>query len=137
MDSFNSFYDQMINKIKSKIVFFKNCSHATINTLTFSIGIQARDNFEKYLGFSIFHTTPINANFQFIIDNMKVKLASWKTKFPNQAGRTALARAFLNNIPNHVMQYITLPLKVTNYIDKIQRNFKWGTSDIKKIHMIS
>lgn len=65
-------------------------------------------------------------------------MAGWKTKFLNLAGRTTLAKAVLNSIHTHVMQLHKLPSTVTNRIDKIQRNFIWGTTNVKrKLHLIS
>lgn len=60
-----------------------------------------------------------------------------KIKFLNLAGRTVLAKATLNNILSHVMQYISIPFRTTYSINKIQRDFSWGTSTEKrKIHLI-
>ncbi|KAK4707096.1 hypothetical protein R3W88_033345 [Solanum pinnatisectum] len=68
---------------------------------------------------------------------MQQKLAGWKTKFLNIAGRAILAKACLNNIPTHIMQYIHLPKEITKKIDQIQRNFIWGTTSAKrKLHLI-
>lgn len=54
------------------------------------------------------------------------------------AGRTALASASLNSIPNHVMQYSYLHIRIIKYIDKIQKTFIWGsTLTSKKIHLLS
>lgn len=88
---------------KSKVIFSKNCSQANINNQASLLTIQSRDAFGKYLGFPIFHEASNNGDFQFIRDNMNSKLAGWKAKFINTTGRTTLARASLNNIPNHVM----------------------------------
>lgn len=53
------------------------------------------------------------------------------------AGRTTLAKASLGSISNHVMQYIKLSSHVTNQIDRIQRNFIWGTTiEKRKIHLV-
>lgn len=48
------------------------------------------------------------------------------------AWRIVLAKSRLNSIPSHVMQYIYLPTKVTNQIDKLQRNFIWATTPKKE-----
>lgn len=52
------------------------------------------------------------------------------------AGRSVLAKASLASIPSHLMQYITFPSKTTNIIDRIQRNFPWGTTSEKKMHLV-
>lgn len=54
------------------------------------------------------------------------------------SGRTVLAKATLSSNPSHIMQYIKLPTKITNSINKIQRDFIWGTiAEKRKIHLIS
>ncbi|OIT30140.1 putative ribonuclease h protein, partial [Nicotiana attenuata] len=53
------------------------------------------------------------------------------------ASRTVLIKATLSSIPSHVMQFIAIPTKITNQINRIQRNFLWGTTqEKKKMHMI-
>lgn len=74
----------------------------------------------------------------FIIENLKTKLAGWKTKFLNIVGRTTLAKACLNSIPTHIMHYSKLPAGITKTIDKTKLNFIWGTTDVKKkLHLVN
>ncbi|KAK4709107.1 hypothetical protein R3W88_030032 [Solanum pinnatisectum] len=70
-------------------------------------------------------------------DNLQSKLSGWKTNFLNMAGRTTLVKSSLSHMETHVMQYIRLPCSISKAIDRIQRNFVWGTTDVrKKLHMI-
>lgn len=46
--------------------------------------------------------------------------------------RYILAKSTLNNIPNYPMHYILLPKEILNSIDKIQRDFIWGSTAQKK-----
>lgn len=101
------------------------------------MAIKASKSFGKYLYFPIFHKRPINRDFQFIIDSMQIKLAGWKNHFLNMAGRTTLAKFSLGCLPSHVMRYIKLSAQVYNYINRIQRNFIWGTTAVKrKMHLV-
>lgn len=69
---------------------------------------------------------------------MNYRLQGWKTKFLNLAGRTTLIQSVLNSIPTHVMQLNILPRKTQTYIDRIQRNFLWGSNQQKhKLHLLS
>lgn len=69
---------------------------------------------------------------------MHKKLSSWKENFLNIAGRTTLATSTLNAIPSHAMQYTLLPAKILKQINRIQRNFIWGTTnEYKKIHYVN
>lgn len=63
---------------------------------------------------------------------MRNRLAGWKTKSLSIAGRVVLAKAFLEGIPFHVMNYIKHIGKITKAIDKITKDFVWGTSEEKK-----
>jgi len=135
---FNQSSGQNINFAKSKVIFSSNCKSDVISNLSSILSIQHNDNFGKYLGFPIFLKRPTHSDFQFIIDNLNFKLAGWKTNFLNIAGRTSLAKASLCSIANHVMQYISLPRKITNQINRLQRNFVWGTTNTKKkLHLVS
>ncbi|KAH0736458.1 hypothetical protein KY285_012165 [Solanum tuberosum] len=56
----------------------------------------------------------------------------------NMSGRTMLAKASLSSIPCHVMQYIQVPVKINKLINRVQRNFVWGTNnEKKKMHLVS
>lgn len=56
----------------------------------------------------------------------------------NMTGRTVLAKASLSNIPSHVMQFIKLPQKTIEAIDKIEQDFiQVSSANRKKIHLLS
>lgn len=54
------------------------------------------------------------------------------------AGRTTLVKSILNSLPNHVMQYISIPRSIIHKIEQYQRNFLWGTTQTrKKLHLLN
>ncbi|KAK4713769.1 hypothetical protein R3W88_019676 [Solanum pinnatisectum] len=80
---------------------------------------------------------PINIDFHYIINNIRRRLAGWKTKFLNLTRRIVFAKVTLNDISFHVMQYIKLPTKIIDTISKVQRDFVWGTTaEKRKIHLL-
>lgn len=94
--------------------------------------------FWKIPGVPFFEKKPLNSDFNFIIDNLRKKMAGWKTKFLNLAGRTTLVKACLNSIPTYVMTYVKLPKHITKKIYQIQCNFIWGTtSEKRRIHLLN
>ena len=52
-------------------------------------------------------------------------------------GRVVLTQAMTSTIPNYSMQCVALPSKILQGVDRLNRNFMWGSSDRKKkIHLI-
>ena len=65
------------------------------------------------------------------------KLAGWKAKYLSFAGRTVLIKSVMAAIPNYVMQGVALPVHVYDKLDKINRDFLWGsTSEKRRMHMV-
>lgn len=63
---------------------------------------------------------------------MKKKPFSWKTNFLLPVGQLTLTTSTLNAIPTYAMQYFDIPATTSKLIDKIQRNFLWGTTSLDK-----
>lgn len=138
LNTFTKLSGQTTNHQKSKAIYSNNCPSAMTDQCTQSINIQPSHNFEKYLGYPIFSKKSKNSDFQFIIDNMNTRLAGWKTKFLNMADRTVLSKSTLRAMPTHIMNYIRILRKVTKNINKIQRDFVWGSyTKKKKIHLLN
>ena len=73
-----------------------------------------------------------------MLDRVKKKLARWKANLLSMDGRVVLIQASSSTIPNYVMQYASLPNKILNGIDRVNRNFLWGTTDhVKKMHWVN
>ena len=53
-------------------------------------------------------------------------------------GRAVLVKHVSSTIPNYVMQCAYLPGKISEGIDRVNRNFLWGSSETaKKIHWVN
>lgn len=86
----------------------------------------------------MFHKNPNKGDFQHILDNLKTKLSGWKTNTLSMAGRVVLAKSCLESMQSPTMSYIRLPSKITKDIDKITRDFLWGTCrEKKKMHLLN
>ena len=71
------------------------------------------------------------------MDRIKQKLSGWKVNLLSMAGRTVLIQSSLSTIPNYNMQCAYLPSKVLDGIDRISKNFLWGsTCTSKKMHWV-
>lgn len=114
---------QKVSLNKSRVLLSMNCPPATRTLCAETSRIEEHNSLGKYLGFPMFHQKPTNRDFQFLIDNRRKKLTSWKSKTLNMAGRLVLAKFSLEGIPFHAMSYIKISTKVTKAIDKTTRDF--------------
>lgn len=138
LDLFSKKSGLTINKAKSKIIISPHCPKETSSYLQSLFGIKSTIDFGNYLGFqSLIIILGLNI-FQFIIDRLQSRLAHRKCPTLSMVGRITLATSTLSTIPSHLIQYTLLPNKTINPINRIQCNFIWGTTNIKKkLHLIS
>ena len=68
---------------------------------------------------------------------MKKKLAGWKANLLSMAGKAVLVQSSLSTVPAYVMQSAFLLERILSGIDKVNRNFLWGSLDAGwKIHWV-
>lgn len=128
---------QQISFAKSKVLFSNNVSSDRQNILTNILNIPKTNKIWNYLGCPIFHDRPSKQDFQMAINNVNVKLAAWKSKLLPLAAKNILIKSVNSTIPTHVMQSFVLQKYVALSLDKINRDFLWGSSIGKrKIHAV-
>lgn len=102
------------------------------------LGIQETNNIRKYLRFPLKHQGVPRNRYNFIVERVMSKLAGWKAKFLSFAGRAILIKSVMSVIPNYMMQGTIFPLHVCEKLDKINRDFLWGsTNEKRRMHMVS
>ena len=100
------------------------------------LGFRSTPSLGNYLGFPLKHRG-IQQDFGFILERILNKLAGWKANILSLVGRVILSQSITSTIPNYVMQSVALPPKIMQGIDKLNRNFIWGSSENrKKVHLI-
>lgn len=101
------------------------------------MNIEENTNLGMYLGLPLSHKRPSKGDVQFVIDNVKKRLANWKIKYLSKAGRVCLISSTLATIPTYYMQASHLPALTLKELDKTCNNFLWGDEDQKrKIHLV-
>ena len=71
------------------------------------------------------------------MDNVRKKLSEWAAKSLSLAGRITLAKSVLLAIPSYAMQTTKLPSGLCNRIEKLIRNFIWGSSnEERKVNLV-
>ena len=128
---------QAISVDKSHIYFSPNTPSNLKDNVCEILGIQATSCLGKYLGFPLRHKGAGRNQYNFIVERMIAKLSGWKTKFLSCAGRLVLVKSVMEAIPSYVMQGAALPMHVCEKIDKVSRDFIWGsTEDKRKLHLV-
>ena len=135
LDSFCARSGQSISESKSRVFFSPNVDVDTRESLCDFLGFRSTPNLGKYLGFPLKHHGTNNAALNFVLEKVKQKLASWKANLLSLVGRAVLIQAFTSTIPAYIMQSTALPKKLIDNIDRVNRNFLWGsTEEAKKVH---
>ncbi|KAL4397462.1 hypothetical protein AHAS_Ahas01G0194300 [Arachis hypogaea] len=92
----------------------------------------------KYLGVPLKHGRVTKADFNDVVDKLTNRLASWKGRFLNKAGRICLAKSVLSSIPIYRVQVSLFPSGVCSNIDKLTRSFIWcGSHNHRGLHLAS
>lgn len=90
-----------------------------------------------YLGLPLGANPRSNSTWKPVVEKYKKKLASWKRRYLSFASRLTLIKSVLSNLPVYFLSIFKMPVGVAKTIDRIQSNFLWGGSEIKrKIHLV-
>lgn len=138
LDDFSRISGLTINYNKSKIFFSPNLSATQVTRWGQMSGIPTTRNIGTYLGVPLRHGKVPRSHYNYILDHMRAKHASWKASSLSLAGRKLLVKSVMASIPAYTMQSQILPAHVCTKIDKINRDFLWGSSDeARKPHLLS
>ncbi|PKI36247.1 hypothetical protein CRG98_043359 [Punica granatum] len=128
LDKFCSWSGQEVNSTKSGLFFSKNTTVEMRRISESILGIRKLKDNSKYLGNPLFIKHRRKESFQFLIDKIKSKLASWKAKLLSWAGRATLINPVINNTPIYTMSLFRLLKSTLSAIDKVTRRFWWGVN---------
>jgi hypothetical protein len=108
-----------------------------IEELTDILGCKTLKLPMKYLGLPLGAKFKSKAIWNPIVEKMERRLAGWKRIYLSKGGRLTLIKSTLSNLPTYFLSLFPIPADVANRIEKIQRNFLWGTSEeVAKIHLV-
>jgi hypothetical protein len=129
---------QKVNLSKSKVFFSPNVNPNLRHHLCDILGVTSTPNLGKYLGFPLRTNGRSSRDFDFVVEKVQAKLPSWKAKLLSPTGRVILVQSVTSAIPAYYMQNVTLPARVCSSLDKLNRDFLWGSNEErKKMHMVS
>ena len=88
--------------------------------------VRFSTNLGKYLGVPLIHGRVTRATFYDALEKIQRRLALWKGRLLNRAGRICLAKSVLTSLPVYTMQTCWLPQGVCEQIDHATRSFVWS-----------
>ena len=65
-----------------------------------------------------------------ILERMEKKLSGWKRLYLSKGGRLTLLKSTLSSLPTYYLSLFTVPKVVAMRLERIQRNFLWGSSAV-------
>ncbi|KAL9672015.1 hypothetical protein QQ045_009589 [Rhodiola kirilowii] len=144
-----------VESLKSTLIAFGGCSGLKINfdkSMCFGIGLKEEEVRElakifqcpvggfpmKYLGMQVGVNPAKFSTWEPIIQKFKDKLASWRGASLSMAGRLVLIKSALCSLPLYYASLYKIPLSVVKEMEKIQRQFLWGGSEVRrKLHYVN
>ena len=64
-----------------------------------------------------------------ILERVEKKLFGWKRLYLSKGGRLTLLKSTLSSLPTYYLSLFTIPQHITDRLERIQRNFLWGSSN--------
>nr|KYP32892.1 Putative ribonuclease H protein At1g65750 family [Cajanus cajan] len=86
-------------------------------------------NLGRYLGFSLPNGRPQRRDFLHILEKTNQRLAAWKLKLLNRAGKLCLIKSVVSSLLVYSMQVNWLPKGLCSDLEKSMRRFLWANKD--------
>ncbi|GLT82219.1 hypothetical protein SLE2022_006230 [Rubroshorea leprosula] len=138
LNSFANASGLIINFHKSKLCISSNVQPAVANALSSRCGIPLSSSVGTYLGVPILQKRKFARDYRYILEKIQLKLTAWKRSTLSMAGRCTLIKSVTSSIPCYTMQTLLLPKATCDAIDKLNRQFLWGSdSEMKKPHLVN
>lgn len=115
---FETSYGLKINASKSKVFLSSAVKRSKMDQIVSNTGIRRSTSLEKYLGFPMLHGRVQRREYDFLVEKINTRLASWKNKLQNKVGRLTMVKSVLSSIPTYYMHVAWLPQTICNQIDK-------------------
>ena len=119
-----------LNLNKSQ-VFFLNTTPATQSDIIRILGFSRGTMPSKYLGIPLGVGKLKKTSWQELLDKMKQRLSSWGLRPLNLPSRLILVKTIMQAMPIYLFSILLAPKSVLREIRSMQRNFLWGSREVK------
>ena len=116
---------QKVNEGKTRVFFSRNIHHNIKSQLSHSLGFNMSADLGRYLGVLLHYERVSKSMYQFTVEKVKQRFASWKCHSLSMVGRNTLINSVTLTISNHVMQTSIIPIACCDEIERSAQNFLW------------
>lgn len=128
---------QNINLAKSYLFCSPNMPKDEQISLPKSLQVNLVLTPSKYLGLDFKLRGKIVSDFQFLVNKLKSKLQSWKSRLLSQANRGTLITSVLQTLPIYTFSCFKVPKTICKRLDSVIINFWWGHEQgVNKLHLV-
>jgi hypothetical protein len=120
---------QQVSQEKTSIFFSKNTSRGIKDKLLQLSGFRETTSLGKYLGVPLLGRAPKKQDYNYIVEQVSMKLTNWKANHLSFAGRVTLAKSVMEAVPIYPMMTTLIPKACIDEIQRMQRKFIWGDTD--------
>ncbi|KAL5562053.1 hypothetical protein UlMin_031800 [Ulmus minor] len=124
-DTFCNWSSQSFNTRKSNSFFNNRANGQSSGLIASMMGFDKISLKSSYLGLPLFRSG-FSKDFNFLLEKLESKLASWKSEVLSKAKRMVLIKSIALSLPVYTMQSMKLPKSVCAKLDAIIRNFWWS-----------
>ena len=135
LETYENAFGQKVNRNKTTLFFSKSIAEIMRQAIKDTLGVQAINQYEKYLGLLSLVGRGKKESFNFLKERVWKKLQGWEGKLLSQAGREVLIKYVIQVIPTFTMGCFKLPLGLCNDIEVMIKTFWWGQrGNSRKMH---
>lgn len=138
LDDFCAASGEKVNCEKSRIFFSEGVNHTIKKQISDFLGFTMTADLGKNLGVPLLHKEANKSTYNYVLEKMEARLADWKINSLSFVARMTLVSSVMSAIPMYTMQSSWLLSDTCEKIDKLSRNFLWGSSrSSRKIHLVA
>jgi hypothetical protein len=137
LDLYERCSGQMINKLKSAVLFSRNTSTENKMEVRAAVNVDRETMNDKYLGLPVYVGRDKSKTFSYLKDKVWKRIQGWKEKALSWAGKEILIKAIAQAIPTFSMGCFDLTKNMCDQISKLICRYWWNQQEGKnKIHWI-
>ncbi|KAL0366995.1 UNVERIFIED_CONTAM: hypothetical protein Sradi_3589600 [Sesamum radiatum] len=137
LKDFEAAFGLMVNLEKSSVAFSRNTSINLWPILASTLGVCVVDKHGEIFGLLAIVGRSKKDIFQNLIDQVWMRLHSWKCKTLSQAGKLVLLKSVVQAMPMFVMGCFLVSATTCQALESMMTDFFWHNKEARRVHWLS